>query len=87
MLVSGSQDTTVVVWDPLGESPLFSLKGHKDQVTAVVCTPVLFFSTVQHITNACLGGGARQSGAADRQQGRARSCVVTLDTALHPGTR
>ncbi|XP_061419102.1 LOW QUALITY PROTEIN: WD repeat-containing protein 3 [Lethenteron reissneri] len=39
-LVSGSQDTDVIVWDVVGECGLYRLKGHKDAVTSA-----RFFST------------------------------------------
>ncbi|GME84515.1 unnamed protein product [[Candida] boidinii] len=34
-LVSGSKDTTVIVWDLVGEEGLFKLKGHRDQITGL----------------------------------------------------
>lgn len=37
LLASGSQDTDVVVWDVAGETGLFRLRGHLDQVTDLVC--------------------------------------------------
>ncbi len=36
LLASGSQDSDVVVWDVAGETGLFRLRGHLDQVTDVV---------------------------------------------------
>jgi WD40 repeat protein len=36
LLITGSKDTDLIVWDVLAETGLFRLKGHKDQVTAVV---------------------------------------------------
>ena len=36
LLASGSQDTDVVVWDVAGETGLFRLRGHLDQVTDLV---------------------------------------------------
>lgn len=34
-LATGSMDTYVVVWDPVTETGLFRLRGHKDEVTSV----------------------------------------------------
>ncbi|KAF8592773.1 WD40 repeat-like protein [Ramaria rubella] len=34
-LASGSQDTTVILWDIIGEVGLFRLRGHRDQVTSI----------------------------------------------------
>ncbi|PVU87484.1 hypothetical protein BB561_006305 [Smittium simulii] len=36
ILCSGSADTDLVLWDMVGESGLFRLKGHKDQITDLV---------------------------------------------------
>ena len=36
LLVSGSSDTNIIVWDCVGESGLFRLHGHKNQVTDAV---------------------------------------------------
>ncbi|PVV00093.1 hypothetical protein BB559_000141 [Furculomyces boomerangus] len=33
VLCSGSRDTDIVLWDMVGETGLFRLKGHKDQIT------------------------------------------------------
>lgn len=35
-VASGSKDTDIIVWDVLGETGLFRLRGHKDQVTDLV---------------------------------------------------
>ena len=34
-LASGSKDTDIIIWDLVGETGLFKLRGHKDQVTAL----------------------------------------------------
>ncbi len=36
LLGSGAKDTDVIVWDVVGETGLFRLRGHKDQVTDLV---------------------------------------------------
>lgn len=36
LLASGSADTTLVVWDVVGEAGLCRFKGHKDAVTDLV---------------------------------------------------
>lgn len=59
MLVSGSQDTTVVVWDPVAEAPLFSLKGHKDQVTALVRSVLHTAGHYLYMGTTCGGGFAK----------------------------
>lgn len=38
-IVSGSRDTTVVLWDPETYVPLETLRGHQYQVTGVAVTP------------------------------------------------
>ncbi|GFR42436.1 hypothetical protein Agub_g3341 [Astrephomene gubernaculifera] len=39
LLASGGRDTDVIVWDVAGETGLYRLRGHKDQVTDVVFLP------------------------------------------------
>lgn len=34
-LASGSKDTDIIVWDLVGETGLFKLRGHKDQITSI----------------------------------------------------
>ena len=34
MLASGSRDTDVIVWDVVGETGIFRLRGHHNQVSA-----------------------------------------------------
>lgn len=34
-LASGSKDTDIIIWDLVGETGLFKLRGHKDQITSV----------------------------------------------------
>ena len=34
-LASGAKDTDIIVWDLVGETGLFKLRGHKDQITAL----------------------------------------------------
>ncbi len=36
LLASGGRDTDVIVWDVVGETGLYRLRGHKDQVTDLV---------------------------------------------------
>lgn len=36
LLASGGQDTDIVVWDPAEEAGLYRLRGHLDEVTALV---------------------------------------------------
>jgi WD40 repeat protein len=36
LLASGAKDTDIVVWDVVGETGLYRLKGHRDQVTDLV---------------------------------------------------
>jgi U3 small nucleolar RNA-associated protein 12 len=36
LLASGGKDTDLVIWDVLGETGLFRLRGHRDQVTDVL---------------------------------------------------
>ena len=36
LLASGGQDTDIVVWDPAEEAGLYRLRGHMDEVTALV---------------------------------------------------
>jgi U3 small nucleolar RNA-associated protein 12 len=35
-LASGGKDTDIILWDVLGETGLYRLRGHKDQVTDLV---------------------------------------------------
>ena len=39
LLASGSQDTNIIIWDVVGESGLFRLRGHRDQVTDLCFIP------------------------------------------------
>lgn len=32
LLASGSKDTDIIIWDAVGETGLFRLRGHRDQV-------------------------------------------------------
>ena len=34
-LASGAKDTDIIIWDLVGETGLFKLRGHKDQITAL----------------------------------------------------
>ncbi|KAH0632791.1 hypothetical protein KY284_035577 [Solanum tuberosum] len=36
LLASGSKDNDVILWDVMGETRLFRIPGHRDQVTDVV---------------------------------------------------
>lgn len=36
LLGSGSKDTDIIMWDVVGETGLYRLRGHKDQVTDLV---------------------------------------------------
>ena len=36
LLGSGSKDTDIIIWDVVGETGLYRLRGHKDQVTDLV---------------------------------------------------
>ena len=36
LLASGGQDTDIIVWDPAEEAGLYRLRGHLDEVTALV---------------------------------------------------
>lgn len=47
LLASGSADTSLVVWDVVGEAGLCRFKGHKDAITDLVSDETL------------LGGGLR----------------------------
>jgi U3 small nucleolar RNA-associated protein 12 len=37
LLGSGSADTTLVVWDVVGEAGLCRFRGHRDAITDLVC--------------------------------------------------
>lgn len=52
LLASGSADTTLVVWDVVGETGLCRFKGHKDAITDLVGRHV--HSTAQHDTLALM---------------------------------
>lgn len=41
MLASGSQDTDIILWDVMGETGLFRLRGHTAEVTDLVRPPPL----------------------------------------------
>lgn len=36
LLASGSKDNDVILWDVVGESGLFRLRGHRDQVCCLL---------------------------------------------------
>jgi U3 small nucleolar RNA-associated protein 12 len=36
LLASGSKDTDIIIWDAVGETGLFRLRGHKDQVSFIL---------------------------------------------------
>lgn len=44
LLASGSKDNDIILWDVVGESGLFRLRGHRDQVHTTLELAVMYFS-------------------------------------------
>lgn len=63
MIASGGKDTDIVLWDVVGETGLFRLRGHKDQVTDLVRTAQLYLHdamwNLQVFSGACSVGEHR----------------------------
>jgi len=45
LLASGAKDTDVIVWDVVGETGMFRLRGHHDQV---------WFPLTMHVVTGCM---------------------------------
>ena len=80
-LASGAKDTDLILWDLVGETGLFKLRGHKDQITA------LFFLQPSESENAVSdetinGDSVTSNGQADDLGNHAGFLITTSKDAL-----
>lgn len=80
-LASGAKDTDLILWDLVGETGLFKLRGHKDQITA------LFFLQPSESENAVSnettnGDSVTSNGQADDLGSHAGFLITTSKDAL-----
>ena len=83
LLASGGQDTDIIVWDPAEEAGLYRLRGHLDEVTALVDPQTSHSHGMQrtHCQPACSEGSTVGHGSC-RGSGTGR-CVPPTQASRH----
>jgi len=71
-LVSGSQDTTIVVWDLTAQAGVCRLRGHRDEVTSLVLVGAEFMGPAS-----AAGGAPAALGAASSASSSSRPILVS----------